>query len=329
MARESGVVDVVISFGAIDEGVTRTSDDEGFPGDLADLGGRWDRVYHKLKLVWDSFPSNVRLHLLYEGSQFGWLVDALTRFAAERPGLSALHASVDSLSGAITARTDGADIPRVLVVGDSTSVRLAVALFRASAGQLDVRWVGANGCPFVDAVSIRPSLDDPWEVLWCRSNIELVREQLDTFVPDVVVLMVAPAELGFQKYEGDDRSHVAGDPAFTQIHDDHMEAFIAPLSERGTVLLVADCPQMRSNEITRATDEMMSPERIALWNAQVQRWVDSSPEIALLPYAAAINEYESTIGEVLHDGMHPDVDILTEIMPGKLLDVILAAARRN
>ncbi|MEQ1872284.1 MAG: acyltransferase [Ilumatobacteraceae bacterium] len=330
MARESDVVDVVISFGAIDEGVTRTSDDDGFPDDMADLGGRWDRVYKNVKRVWDSFPSNFRLHLLHQGSEMGWLVDGLTRFAAEGPGLSALHASVDSLSVAITAaRTDGTDIPRVLVVGDSTSVRLAVALFRASAGQLEVRWVGANGCPFVDAVSIRPSLDDPWEPLWCPSNIELVREQLDTYVPDVVVLMVAPAELGYQKYNGDDRSHVAGDPTFTQIHDGHMEAFIAPLSERGTTLLVADCPQMRANDFTRATDEMMSPERIASWNAQVQRWVDSSPDIALLPYAAAINEYESTIGEVLHDGMHPDVDILTEIMPGQLLDVILAAARRN
>lgn len=332
MARASEVVDVVITFGAVDEGITRRLDDVGFPGtnDFAELGGRWNRVFEKLGLVWKAFPTTFNLHLLHQGSEWGYLVDALTRFAGGQSQLASLHSSIEGLATSIlTARTDATDIPRVLVVGDSTSVIFSVALFRATAGQMEVRWVGANGCPFVDVEWIRTSVDDPWDLMWCRSKLELVGEQLPTFTPDVVVLMVAPEELRYQRYKGDDRGYVVGDPTYTQFHDDYMEAFIAPLAERGATLLVADCPQLRVNQAYDATDEMMSPERIALWNAQVQRWVASSPDIDLLPYAAAINEYERTIGNVLIDGTHPDIDILTELIRSQLLEVILTAAKRT
>ena len=72
-----------------------------------------------------------------------------------------------------------------------------------------------------------------------------------------------------------------------------------------------------------------SISRIAAWNAQIQRWVDSSDDISLFPYAAAITDYELTNGSALFDGSHADVDILTELMRTRLLDVILDAARRR
>jgi hypothetical protein len=140
-------------------------------------------------------------------------------------------------------------------------------------------------------------------------------------------MMVAHYELRHQRYAGDDRDHVAGDPVYTQFHDDYMRQFDAPLVALGIPLLVADCPQLRTGQVVNA--EMASPDRIAAWNAQVQRWVDGSPDIDLLPYAAAITEYEQTVGEALFDGSHADVDILTEIMHSHLLDVIMSAARRQ
>jgi len=330
MARENQVVDVVVTFGAVDEGITRTSGDVGFPAkdSFPEIGRRWDRVFKKIGFVWDSFPEEFQLYLLDEGTDRSFLLDALTRFAAERSQLSFLHSSADGLANAILSALPGdSDIPRVLVVGDSTSVIFAVALFRASAGQLEVRWVGQNGCPFVDVEWIRSSLDDPWDFNYCPSMAELVAPQLTTFKPNVIVMMVAPNELRHQRYKGDEGDHVAGDPIYTRVHDDYMSAFVAPLVELGTTLLVADCPQLRAN--LNVNEEMVSPERIAAWNTQIQRWVDSSPSIELLQYAAAITEYENTVGEALVDGTHADVDILTELIRTDLLHVILTAARRS
>ncbi len=327
MARASQVTDVVVTFGAIDEAVTRTSDEVGFPtsDELAQLGGRWNRVLDKLAQLSDAFPPDLHLHLLYDNADRNYLLDALTRFSIERSRLASLHTSIDDLANDMVSPPPAeSSTVHVLVVGDSTSVILAQALFRAGDGNVDVRWVGANGCPFVNVRLTRASSDLPWDTGWCRSMAQLVDDTLTTFTPDVVVVMVAHYELRHQQYPGDDRDHVAGDAAYTQFHDDYMRLFDAPLALLGIPLLVADCPQIRTGQVVN--EEMASPERIAAWNEQVQRWVGSSSNIELLPYAAAINEYEATIGEALFDGSHADVDILTQIMRDQLLDVILSAA---
>ncbi len=187
-------------------------------------------------------------------------------------------------------------------------------------------WVGGNGCPFVEVDAIRSSVDEPWAPPWCHPTDDIVAEQLEPFRPDVVILMVCFAELRHQRYFSDDGDHVAGDAQYTQEHDEYMVAFLELLASNGAPLMVADCPQLHETNVVNA--EMADPARITAWNAQISRWVDSSGDVALLPYAAAITDRQlaNPREQVLVDGVHADNQILTEIVRTELLDLIIAAA---
>lgn len=330
-ATNAGVVDVVVALGAIDEGIVRDATEAGFPSatDYGPLAARWLHVADALARLWDSFPPPFNLHLLRVGRTPDGVLglqEELTRFAASRSLLDALHFSVASaVEGLQSAAT--ADEPlRVMVVGDSTSVILANAIHQAAPGRISVMWVGGNGCPFVEVDAIRSSVDEPWAPPWCHPTDDIVAEQLEPFRPDVVILMVCFAELRHQRYFGDDGDHVAGDAQYTQEHDEYMVAFLELLASNGAPLMVADCPQLHETNVVNA--EMADPARIAAWNAQISRWVDSSGDVALLPYAAAITDRQlaNPREQVLVDGVHADNQILTEIVRTELLDLIIAAA---
>ncbi len=138
--------------------------------------------------------------------------------------------------------------------------------------------------------------------------------------------MVSAAELRHQRYASIAGDHVAGDREFTDVHDQFLRGVSELLRVNAVPLLIADCPQLVASDFVHS--EMAAPERIAAWNAQVRRWVDSAPNIGLFPYAAAINERQQSHPDehVLVDGIHADVDILIELIRSRLLDVIEAAA---
>lgn len=327
-AIAAGVVDVVVALGAIDEGVVRMPTEIGFPvaTDYLALATRWRHVADALNQFWDGVPETLNVRLLRIGDHRTPLQLELTRFAASRSALANLHFSVTAVADSLkVASAADEQSLRVMVVGDSTSVILASALHRVAAS-VDVLWIGANGCPVVAVVGARSSTDEPWQDLACSPTTPAVAEQLVVFKPDVVVLMVSGVELLHQRYPGDEADHIAGDPQFTALHDDYMRTLTALLAEHDVPLLIADCPQLVASEFVR--EESASPERIALWNAQVQRWIESSPNVGLLPYAAAINDRQQLNPQeaVLLDGIHADVDILVELVRAQLLDVIVAAA---
>ncbi|MCE9621648.1 MAG: acyltransferase [Actinomycetia bacterium] len=331
-AAAAGVSDVVVALGAIDEGVVRDASEVGFPSatDYGPLAARWLHVADTLNRLWDTLDPDVSVHLVRVGRTPDGVLglqEELTRFAAGRSLLDALHFSIASVVDGLHSTPAETAPLRVLVVGDSTSVILANAIHQAQSDRVNVMWIGGNGCPFIEVAAIRSTEDEPWAPPWCHPTIDIVTDQLEDFEPDVVVLMVSFAELRHQRYVGDDRDHVAGDPQYTKAHDDYMAAFMALLAGNGSPrLLVADCPQLRETDVVNS--EMVDPARIAAWNAQVQRWVDSSPDIALLPYAAAINERQraNPHEKVLVDGVHADSEILTEILRTQLFDELLAAA---
>jgi len=327
-AKRLGIVDLVVTFGAIDQGIVRNASEVGFPlpTDYYHLAQRWLHVADALDAMWDRIPAELNVHLLRVGEHPTGLQWELTRFAASRSALANLHFSVDSAADTmLAAHSDSDNALRLLVVGDSTSVIMAEALHRATPGRVEVLWIGANGCPVVPIDAVRSAADEPWQQLDCPSTTPAVAEQLVKFQPDAVILMVSGVELLHQRYPGDDRDHVAGDSEYVAVHDLYMVGLSSLLSDSGVPLLIADCPQLRRSEFVRA--ETASPERIAAWNAQIQRWITNTPNVRLLPYAAAINDRsQAHEGEsVLIDGIHADVDVLTEIVRAQLLDVIRAA----
>ena len=58
---------------------------------------------------------------------------------------------------------------------------------------------------------------------------------------------------------------------------------------------------------------MADPDRIAAWNAQVERWADASTTVDLLEYAAPLVAYEEQNGTIRTDGVHPEIDPLTDL----------------
>jgi peptidoglycan/LPS O-acetylase OafA/YrhL len=333
LAAATGATRVVLSFGPIDEGFVRTADEVGFPlrSDLVEQSKRWRHVGDALARTADSFPSSVSIHLARFGPRTSELQRELIRFELGESRVDQVFTMVDPLEAALV-KVAGADDPavggptRVLVVGDSTSLFMATALHRAGAGVLDVTWVGENGCPLVGAEAVRSSADEPWTPLQCPAFVDLLTPRLTATPPDFVLLMVSGSELLEQRYPGDPEAHVAGDAAFTAAHDVAMAAFVAPLERAGIPLLVTDSPQLRPTKFIKA--ESASPARIEAWNAQVRRWADSSSLIALFPYAAAVDAYTAAEGDITIDGLHANVDKLTQLLADGLLDQLLTTYRQ-
>jgi hypothetical protein len=208
---------------------------------------------------------------------------------------------------------------RLLVVGDSTSLDVASALSQAANDRLEVLWAGANGCPFVRAAAARSSRHGDWTTLHCEPFDTKLPPILRTFRPDAILLVVGPTELQELRMPGEQVGHVVGDPSFTRDHDAEMAAFRAVAGD--VPLIVADSPSIRA--AGWATTEMADPARVEAWNRQVARWVAADPRVRLLPYAAALTQYESAHGDIRPDGVHPDIGPLTELARQVLVDEVV------
>jgi hypothetical protein len=76
-----------------------------------------------------------------------------------------------------------------------------------------------------------------------------------------------------------------------------------------------------------ATTAMAHPARIEAWNAQVHRWADSWPSVALLEYAAPLIAFEAAHGSIRADGVHPEIDPLTELAREVFVPAVVSSTR--
>lgn len=262
--------------------------------------------------------------VFFDGVPDGWGADNLLPGLAVEAGTGrAVQRALDDMVAAVRtevgAPAGGAKATRVLVMGDSTSLDMAKALNDGGAGAVVVQWAGANGCPLVRAEAVRAGAGFPWASGVCPDFALALPPVLAQFHPDVVLVVLGPTELEDQRYPGDAAVHVAGDAAFTAFHDRELQALLGLLP--GIPVVVADAPPIRPGQWT--SGPMASPERLAAWNAQVRRWDESSQQVRVLPYAAALVEYEAAHGDIRADGVHPDVGALTTIVRDRLLPNVL------
>ncbi|MEN9643797.1 MAG: hypothetical protein RL238_466 [Actinomycetota bacterium] len=322
---------VVLAGGPLDLGLVRTVDQLGFPT-AADLAGVADRLTVTEAGVRDALDLlrgvGVPVLLYRESAVADPLrLDEVFGHAAVSEGEAVpVHRELTGLVDAARRALDelaaeGPGPVRLLVVGDSTSLDLAQALSDGGDGRLAVLWAGANGCPFVRTEARRTSPDVPWGEEPCPDFAAKLPPLLASFRPDAVLVVAGPTELSEQRYAGDPAGHVAGDPAYTSFHDAEMAAFLAAVPV--VPVLVADAVPIRAGRW--ATPEMASPERLAAWQAQIDRWDDASPRVTVFPYAAALAEFEATHGDLRADGVHPDVVALTDLARATLVPRLVAA----
>lgn len=312
---------VVLTLGPLDAGVVRREGDVGFPdtADVSELAARMDFAQSGLSDLLARLNSiGVPLVLFDAVPVSNAIGTGLSDLAlAMRDGMT-VHHHLRDLPSAVRAAASPSSAVRVLVVGDSTSLDLAKSLDLAADGSVDVLWAGANGCPLVRAVQVRPSADVPWSSTDCVPFDRKLPPIIQSFHPDAVVVSVGPTELQEQRYAQDDASHVAGDTVFEAFHDREIVDFLRVVGDRPVVFTDTLAPIPGG----WASKEMAEPERVAAWNRQVLRWAGAGPRTRLWRLAAAIAADERQHGNMRPDGVHPEVAQLADLLRGSQLAVL-------
>jgi peptidoglycan/LPS O-acetylase OafA/YrhL len=228
---------------------------------------------------------------------------------------------VDAVARAMLPETVGT-ARRVLVIGDSTSLDMAQALSNAGGGRVTVQWAGANGCPLVQPDAMRSASNAQWQGRTCPDYSVKLPPLVRSFRPDMVMVVLGPTELEEHRYVGDPNPHTAVDLAFVAAHDAAMRALLEAVP--GVPVLVTDAPAVQVG--AWSTPEMTDPARLAAWNAQVTRWGALYPQVSVLAYAAQLFGYESQHGVIRTDGVHPDVEPLTDLVRGWLVPSMVETA---
>lgn len=259
------------------------------------------------------------------------------RIGVERPVVHPVSGDAAELAAAVRRVTGdaggaggrrGGDVVddglRVLVIGDSTSLNFAQALYDGSDGELNVLWAGANGCPFASLEATRGSSDGQWAESDCVAWHDKVPPLLDSFEPDVLFAMTGPMELVEHRFAGDPVGRVAGDPEFTAARERELDALLDVVPSDLPVL-VADLPPITIGGFS--SSEMTSPERLAAVNAQIEQWDEQWPQLARFAYCdtlVAAERARPADDQIRSDGTHPDVEPLAELARASYVPELVA-----
>jgi hypothetical protein len=308
------------------------------PESLAALATSQDAASRAIEDVIDAaFARDVDVVLFSAGQRYGAFDDQLVHIAIGAPSIRTVIRDGAELSSAIRVRAmsdrsaSGAqavpgDPTRVLVIGDSTSLSMAMALNDGSDGRLEVLWAGANGCPLAPVEATRVDRNAPWVGHECEPYATKLPPLVGSFTPDAVLVVSGPTELSEHRFAGDPDGHVAGDPVFAAARDEVVDAIAATVG--GTVpILVADVPAVRAGGF--ASREMARPERLAALNAQVEDWDRRSIQIARFPYRDTLEGAETAPGSLRSDGVHPDAGPLEALARSVYVDELLDLVGRT
>jgi hypothetical protein len=215
--------------------------------------------------------------------------------------------------------------PRLLLIGESTSLMVAKALNDAAGGSLVVQWAGQEGCPLVQVDAVRGTRKEAWMTLTkCRDVPATLPAAVDAFHPDAVLLVLGAMELMEQHYPSDPsggNGHIVGDAVYAQHHDEQMRRLMAVIDAHHLPLMIADTPPLGVGGLS--SFDMADPARAASFNSLVAAWHDRYPSLMVFPYADALVSYERIHGGIRLDGSHPLLAPLTDIARATLLPQLL------
>lgn len=208
----------------------------------------------------------------------------------------------------------------VLVIGDSTASVLAHGL--TASGRFQVIDGGVWGCPIVTTEAVRPTEDGDRSTDYCP-DLERQISAVEMLDPDLVVLMASPPEQWDQRYPSVDGWHAPGELRWRQAHDDHLAQFLE--AHPTLPVVVADAPPARPP----SSDALETAERLAAWNAQIERWDDAHVQVGVLDYAQYLSDPDSDLDRQQRpDGVHLTDAVIEQLVADHLADDIVVLARR-
>jgi peptidoglycan/LPS O-acetylase OafA/YrhL len=238
-------------------------------------------------------------------------VDAMTAFIDDVALRSANVSSLVTPTSADIARevntlrsmAVGDDLrERVMVIGDSTSYGISVAIDHLEGDRVNVLWAGGQNCPLVEVSAVKWWEGVEFDLERCPTVDIEWRTALDSFQPSVVIVAVSVPEQAEQRYPGDLNWHAPGSAEYERVHDEFITDFMTEISSRDIEVLILDSPMIHGGALGGAP--FSSPERIAAWNAVVQRWARTWPQAIVIPWSAAMTAFELVPGALRDDGVH-------------------------
>lgn len=282
-------------------------------------------------LVDDAVAADVDVVLYSAGKRFADFDRLLAELAYAEPSIRAVIRTATDLASTVRVRAQadqrssiGAMVSqqalRLLVIGDSTSLTLAMALSDASDGRLDVLWAGANGCPVAPVEATRTSPDEQWTMASCEPYETKLPPLIASFAPQVVLVVSGPIELAEHRFAGDPAARVAGDAEFMSARDAAFES-LGEMTYGDIPILVSDMPAVRTGPFS--SPEMTSPARLDALNEQIDDWARTSSQVAHFAYRDTLESAESTPGALRSDGVHPDAGPLQELARSVYVDRVV------
>ena len=262
---------------------------------VADALATVDEQGHRLVFL-DTVPTNDLVSRLVDVAAIRAAGSSVGDYASSDEALVEMIASA-------AHPADGPAATRVLVIGDSTSYAIAVALDAVGSDRYDVVWAGQSNC------TLTPSYENRWwgDVTFraddCPTANRVWPDVVDSFRPDVILAVTSLPELAEQRYTPDDVWHRPGDDRYLAEHDAGGAALAALAARSGAVVLLADAPPFGPNGF--GGGPLGEPDRLVAWNGVLGAWADRWAMMRVVPYADLLEATESAAGGTLRpDGAH-------------------------
>lgn len=241
--------------------------------------------------------------------------------------VAALPASSDEISTeqevlSTVPRADGevAGPINVLVIGDSSSINVALALSNGADGRLGVISAGVIGCPLMKVDLVFRRVDENQETTYCPDNLDIIRSNLADI--DAVLVVTSVANQWDYHPVGSTERVEQGSDRHRADMDRFIESVGSIVESAGTPVLVLESPLV--------TDEPMMngdrPEDRDVWNAIMDDWDDRYDWVKVVPYDDLLADPYSDQGRAERpDGTHIDESFGEAMARASLVPRILLA----
>jgi peptidoglycan/LPS O-acetylase OafA/YrhL len=230
------------------------------------------------------------------------------------------------------AATDGSAL-RVLVVGDSTALPFAVALNGRSrdTGDVEIASLARSNCGLVRGGTSRTKSREEEVADRCPDWRPSFTEAVDTFRPDVVLIVEAMWELDDRRLPGDDEWRAVGDPVFDAHLKDEITEAVDVLSADGAVVAVVRYPRLDLTQFEEKDPNRVAMDeatRMARFNELLDEVVASRPGVAVtLDLAGHATSFPGgeLDAERRPDGVHFTERAAREVVDSWLMDQLRQA----
>ena len=228
--------------------------------------------------------------------------------------------------------------PRIAVYGDSTAMRLGLALgktYREGKRAVPRPGVAQMGCGLMEEGTLRFRGLERDRREDCGDRDALYGQSLVKSKPDVAVVLFGPWDVADRRLPGDDRWRKLGDPKLDAVLRAEIEAMVDLLSRDGALVIWVTSPRIQvmapGNVPPQRPYPESDPRRMERFNELVYELGERRPDVVRIVDLAA---YMSTLPpeqdrRFRPDGVHPTNEGAESIARDWLAEAILRAYRES